>query len=123
MDRKEFEQIAQEAFESLPRGLQEKIENVHIVVEDEPTEETLRRSHIRRGSLLLGLYEGIPLNRRGDDYGRYPVVPDKITLYRSAILSVAQSESAVWETIRDVLIHEIAHYFGMTERQVREAGY
>jgi len=123
MDRKEFEQVAQEAFESLPRGLQEKVENVHIVVEDEPSEQTLSRSRIRRGSLLLGLYEGIPLNRRGDDYGRYPVVPDKITLYRSAILSVARSESAVRETIRDVLIHEIAHYFGMTERQVREAGY
>ena len=123
MDRKEFEQIAQEAFENLPRRLQEKVENVHIVIEDEPSEETLKRSHIRRGSLLLGLYEGIPLTRRGEDYGRYPAVPDKITLYRSAILAVAQSESAIRETIRDVLIHEIAHYFGMTERQVREAGY
>ena len=123
MDRKEFEQIAQEAFENLPRRLQEKVENVHIVIEDEPSEETLKRSHIRRGSLLLGLYEGIPLTRRGEDYRRYPAVPDKITLYRSAILAVAQSESAIRETIRDVLIHEIAHYFGMTERQVREAGY
>ena len=123
MDRKEFEQIAQEAFENLPRRLQEKVENVHIVIEDEPSEETLKRSHIRRGSLLLGLYEGIPLTRRGEDYGRYPAVPDKITLYRSAILAVAQSESAIRETIRDVLIHEIAHYFGMTEQQVREAGY
>jgi predicted Zn-dependent protease with MMP-like domain len=123
MDRAEFEEIAQEAFESLPRRLQEKVENVHIVIDDEPTEETLRKSGIRPGSLLLGLYQGVPLNRRGEDYGRYPVIPDTITLYRHAILSVARSESAVREKIREVLIHEIAHYFGMTERQVREAGY
>jgi predicted Zn-dependent protease with MMP-like domain len=123
MDRAEFEEIAQEAFESLPRRLQEKVENVHIVIDDEPTEETLRKSGIRPGSLLLGLYQGVPLNRRGEDYGRYPVIPDTITLYRNAILSVARSESAVREKIREVLIHEIAHYFGMTERQVREAGY
>jgi predicted Zn-dependent protease with MMP-like domain len=123
MDRAEFEEIAQEAFESLPRRLQEKVENVHIVIDDEPTEETLRKSGIRPGSLLLGLYQGVPLNRRGEDYGRYPVIHDTITLYRNAILSVARSESAVREKIREVLIHEIAHYFGMTERQVREAGY
>ncbi len=123
MNRADFEQVAQEAFESLPRRLQERVENVHIVIEDEPTEETLRKSGIHPGSLLLGLYEGIPLNRRGEDYGRYPAIPDKITLYRNAILSVVRSESEVREKICDVLIHEIAHYFGMTERQVREAGY
>ena len=123
MDRAEFEQIAEEAFESLPKTLQEKIENVRIVIEDEASEETLRRSGMRSGSLLLGLYEGVPLNKRGENYGRFPVVPDKITLFQRSILSVAWSESGIREKIREVLIHEIAHYFGMTERQVREAGY
>lgn len=123
MDREEFEHVAQEVLDGLPENLKKKIENVHIVVEDKPSAETLQKSAIGQGVLLLGLYEGIPLSKRGSHYGTYPTVPDKITLYQKSIEAVTRSEATLREKIRDVLIHEIGHYFGMTEREVREAGY
>ena len=73
--------------------------------------------------MLLGLYEGIPLTRRGAEYGVYPVVPDTITLYQKNIEAVSRSDEEVRGTIRDVLIHEIGHYFGMTDAEIRKAGY
>jgi len=118
-----FESIAQEIFDSLPAALQHHIENVHIVVEDVPRDETRRKVGISQGGLLLGLYEGVPLNHRSSAYGTYPVTPDKITLYKNNIELVSTSLSSLRETIRDVLIHEIAHYYGMDEKQVRDAGY
>jgi predicted Zn-dependent protease with MMP-like domain len=123
MDRTEFENIAQEVFDSLPLKLLAKIENVHIVIEDTPSEESLAKSGARSPSQLLGLYEGIPLNKRGHWYGMYPTTPDKVTLYKRNIELQARTDHAVREKIREVLIHEIAHYFGMTEEEVREAGY
>ncbi len=123
IDRAEFEKIAEEAFDTLPEILQRRVENVHIVVEDEPSEETKRRMNISGSSILLGLYEGVPLNKRGTYYGSYPVVPDKVTLYQKNIEATAGSKSDLREKIREVLIHEIGHYYGMTEEQVRAAGY
>jgi predicted Zn-dependent protease with MMP-like domain len=120
MDRKEFERVAQEAFDALPEKFRETIENVHIVVEDLPGPATAGR---RSGTLLLGLYEGIPLSRRGTSYGMYPSVPDKITLYQKNIETVAATDQELRACIRDVLIHEIGHYFGMSESEIRRAGY
>jgi predicted Zn-dependent protease with MMP-like domain len=73
--------------------------------------------------MLLGLYEGVPLPRRGIDYGVVPVMPDTITLFQNNIESIARSESDVRRQIRETLIHEIAHHFGMDEDEIREAGY
>jgi len=123
MERAEFERIAQEAFDSLPHELQRKIENVRIVIEDVPAAETLRKSKLSSDAMLLGLYEGIPLDRRGEHYGMYPVVPDTITLYQKNIESVVYSDAEIRQKIREVLVHEIAHYFGMTEQEIRKAGY
>jgi len=103
--------------------LQERIENVHIVIEDVPSPEIVRRMKLGNNSMLLGLYEGIPLSKRGTHYGAFPVVPDKITLYKRNIELVARSENAIREQIRDVLIHELAHHYGMNEEEVRNAGY
>jgi predicted Zn-dependent protease with MMP-like domain len=123
MEREEFEQVAQEAFEALPEELQERVENLHIVVEDQPGMEIVRRMHLPSPGSLLGLYEGIPLTRRNTNYGVSPVVPDKITLYRKNIVRVAGTDARIRATIRDVLIHEIAHHYGMDEDQIRDAGY
>ena len=123
MELEQFEQIAQEAFDALPQELQNRVENLHIVVEEQPGMEIVRKMHLRSAASLLGLYEGIPLTRRNTNYGVYPVVPDKITLYRKNILRVAQTDDRIRDAIRDVLIHEIAHHYGMDEDQIREAGY
>ncbi|MBI4535076.1 MAG: metallopeptidase family protein [Ignavibacteriae bacterium] len=123
MDSEQFERIAQEVLDSLPDMFQQKMENVHIVVEDLPSDETVRKMRLSSQSLLLGLYEGIPLTQRGTFYGTAATLPDKITLYKKNIERVARSETVLREKIREVLIHEIAHYYGMTEEQVRNAGY
>jgi predicted Zn-dependent protease with MMP-like domain len=73
--------------------------------------------------MLLGLYEGIPLTRRGVDYGMYPVVPDRITLFKQNIEIIARDEQELRAKIREVLIHEIGHYYGMSETEIRRAGY
>jgi predicted Zn-dependent protease with MMP-like domain len=123
MDREEFERTAQEVFDSLPLPFRDAIDNVHIVVEDRPANQIARRAGYRPGTLLLGLYEGVPLTKRGTGYGMYAVVPDKITLFMDNIHAVAATEQDVRRTIRETLIHEIGHYFGMSERQIRAAGY
>jgi predicted Zn-dependent protease with MMP-like domain len=114
----EFEQMAQEEFEALPEAFSSRLENVYLVVED---------SHEGRWGgprgHLLGLYEGIPLSKRGTDYGMYPVVPDRITLFQHAIESTASSREELRARIREVMIHEIGHHFGMSEKEIREAGY
>ncbi|MFN0156690.1 MAG: metallopeptidase family protein [Bacteroidota bacterium] len=119
----EFEKVAQEAFDALPKEIQTAVENLHIVIEDVPSHEVMERMHISHNSMLLGLYEGIPLTRRGTYYGTFPVVPDKITLYKRNIEIRSSTDSEVRMAIRDVLIHEIAHHYGMDEEQVRNAGY
>lgn len=123
MELEEFERLAQEAFDSLPKELQERVENVHIVVEEQPGMDTVRKMRLPSPGSLLGLYEGIPLTRRDSNYGVFPVVPDKITLYRKNIARVAGTDDRIRVTIRDVLIHEIAHHYGMDEDQIRDAGY
>jgi predicted Zn-dependent protease with MMP-like domain len=124
MDRRAFEEVAQHVFDTLPEPFRDAIDNVAIAVEEAPDPLVeRRRKGYRPGTVLLGLYEGVPLTKRGVDYGMYPVVPDRITLYRQNIESAAASPGDVSAVIRDTLIHEIGHYFGMTERQIRAAGY
>jgi predicted Zn-dependent protease with MMP-like domain len=123
MDREGFEKVVEEVFESLPARFHATIDNVHIVVDDLPAPRSTTRKGIRSGGMLLGLYEGIPLTKRGADYGMYPVVPDRITLFKNNIEAVARDEGDLRAKIREVLIHEIGHYYGMSETEIRRAGY
>lgn len=123
MTREEFEEMAQQAFDSLPERFRTTIENVRITVKDVDDDAVRRRARVRSGSVLLGLYEGIPLNKRGNDYGMYPVIPDSITLFQRNIEALARSPEETRATIRQVLLHEIGHYYGMTEEEIRSAGY
>lgn len=123
MEMERFEAIAEEEFEQLPDVFHERLENVVIVVEDYPSPETTHKMGLGPGSMLLGLYEGVPLHKRGTWYGSYPVTPDRITLFKSNIEMRARSEKEIRKVIRDTIIHEIAHHFGMSEEEVRAAGY
>jgi len=123
IDQKEFEEIAHEEFEALPAKFRDRLENVHIVVEENDSQVRRRRAGVYHGSMLLGLYEGVPLSRRGTDYGVYPVVPDRITLFQRNIELTASSREELRERIREVMVHEIAHHFGMSEKEIRDAGY
>ncbi len=123
MELEEFERIAEEAYAALPEPFKTRIENVRIVVEDYPREDQLSKVGAASRYQLLGLYQGVPLNHRLTGYGMYPTVPDTITLFKRNIESAAGNDSRIRERIREVLIHEIAHYFGMTEEEIRKAGY
>ena len=120
MTREKFEQIALAAYDALPDDFHDTIDNVYIVVEDYPSDATQKKMKVGREN-LLGLYEGIPLTQRGTWYGSVPVLPDKITLYQKNIEAVCRDEEEMELRIMEVLFHELGHYYGMDERQVREA--
>jgi predicted Zn-dependent protease with MMP-like domain len=111
MQRDEFEKLVKSALKTLPKVLREELRNVEIVIEDEPIEQ----------KSLLGLYQGVPLKRRGFWYGN--VMPDKITLFKNNIERISRSEGEIEEWIHKVLIHEIGHYFGFGEDKLRKHGY
>jgi predicted Zn-dependent protease with MMP-like domain len=122
MDRKVFEETAERAFQALPKKFRDSIENVEIVVEDEPSSNPqLTRYGVKRNEMLLGLYHGVPLTKRGTWYGMTPTLPDRITLFQKNIEAVCRTEEEVEEKIYEVLFHEIGHYFGMDEQQIRAA--
>ena len=123
MDREKFEMLVEKYFEELPLEFKSRLDNVHVVVEDFPDEADLGGSRAWNRHSLLGLYTGIPLGRRGPDYGVYPVVPDRIKLFQANIESICRNDTEVAAKIREVLIHEVAHYFGMTDAEIRKAGY
>ncbi|MBN1550660.1 metallopeptidase family protein [bacterium] len=114
-----FEQWAQEALQALPSNFRNKIDNVAIFVQDEPDLHLLRSMKLPRGSTLFGVYQGIPLNKRGHYYMN--VMPDQIIIFRRPILRFYRTEASIKKQIRDTLIHEIGHHFGMTESEIQNA--
>jgi predicted Zn-dependent protease with MMP-like domain len=120
MTREKFEDVAEEVFEGLPRLFGDKIDNVHIIVEDYPSEDVMHNMHVSKTS-LLGLYQGIPLTHRGTWYGTNPTTPDKISLYQANIEAVCRNDKEVSDRIKEVLLHELGHYFGMNELEIRNA--
>src|SRR3989304_1286676 len=122
MERKEFEDVVERAFQALPKKFRDSVENVEIVVEDEPVSNPqLRRFGVRRNEMLLGLYHGVPLTKRGTWYGTTPTLPDRITLFQKNIEAVCSTEAEIEEKIYEVLFHEVGHYFGMDEEEIRAA--
>jgi predicted Zn-dependent protease with MMP-like domain len=118
MDREKFERLAREAFESLPHGFKKYITNVAIMVEDFPGPASLRGARVPQGGTLLGLYHGVPLNHRGSYYGN--TTPDVIILYQGPIEALGGGEAEVRARVREVLMHEIGHFFGLTEEELRD---
>ncbi len=123
MEREQFEHIVQQTFDRLPEQFREVIENVGVVVEDYPVEDLVQKLRLRTKHDLLGLYQGIPLPFRGSWYGTSPTVPDKISLYQKNIEALCSTNSEIVDKIYEVLVHEIGHYFGMNEEQIRAAGF
>jgi len=120
MNREEFEKLVQEGFFLIPEKFREKIKNVALLVEDEPSEEIRRREGLSGDETLLGLYQGIPNTARGDTYGVGPTLPDTITLYQLPIEEAAREDGEDIRTvIAETIWHEYAHYFGMDEEEVR----
>ncbi|MBI1803511.1 MAG: metallopeptidase family protein [Ignavibacteriae bacterium] len=123
MDQETFEKIVERVFDRLPDKFREAIENVGVFTEDYPSEELVHKLHLPSKYHLLGLYQGVPLTLRGTWYGMTPIAPDKISLYKQNIEARSRTDEEVEQMIYEVLIHEIGHYFGMNEEEIRAAGY
>ena len=123
MDREAFEKLVEKIFDQLPKKFQSSIENVRIIIEDYPSDSLTQQLRLSSREQLLGLYQGVPLPHRTSWYGRSPVVPDTISLYQKNIERRSRTDEELERNVRETLMHEIGHYFGMTEEEIRSAGY
>ena len=143
MDYKQFEDLVKQGIDAIDERFLQKLKNVEIVIEDNPTPYQLEKLNSRphtitkndgkgsnneedepsfgvgvNGGLLFGLYEGIPQTKR-ESYGQ--VLPDKITIFKNPMEKVFSDPEDIKKAVKDTVWHEIAHHFGMDERQVRQA--
>ncbi|HUG87668.1 MAG TPA: metallopeptidase family protein [Actinomycetota bacterium] len=109
MERRRFEELVDEAMAGLPAWVRERLDNVAVIVEEEPPEDDPD---------LLGLYEGIPLTDRGADY--FGVLPDRIRLFRRVIEEEAGDEKDVTRVVQETVIHEVAHFFGISDERLHD---
>jgi predicted Zn-dependent protease with MMP-like domain len=118
MDRAEFERLVADALASIPQRFRDAMTNLVIVVEDEPARDLLREMEIEPPDTLFGLYQGTPLTERRWDYGN--ALPDRILLFQGPHEREADDEDDLVVSIGETLIHEIGHYFGLSEEQIEE---
>jgi predicted Zn-dependent protease with MMP-like domain len=109
-----FARLVARALDELPAEFRERMRNIEIVVEDEPSPEQLRGD-----GELLGLYEGVPLTDRG---AMEPYLPDRISIFRGPIERISASPRRQAEIVRDTVVHEIAHHFGIGDKRLGELG-
>lgn len=108
----EFEAYVDDAVGTVPDALLDLVDNCILVIEDEPPVDAPG---------LLGIYEGIPLDRRGNDYAG--VLPDRIVIFRRPLLRLCRTREDLHEQVRITVVHEIAHFFGIDDRRLDELGY
>ena len=108
----DFDALVTKAMDELPQDYITQLDNVAILYADEPNEYQVQASQLREHSLLLGLYQGIPLTKRGAGYTF--VVPDTITLFKHSLLAITRTPEELFEQIKRTLWHEIAHFYGLS---------
>ncbi len=118
MDRASFERLVAEALATIPREFRDAMANLAIVVEDEPSPELLREMEIEPPDTLFGLYQGTPLTERGAGFGN--TLPDVVSIYQRPHEREAADEDDLVVSIGETLIHEIGHYFGLSEEEIEE---
>jgi predicted Zn-dependent protease with MMP-like domain len=123
VDYEAFAELVADALDSLPDEFLERMENVEVTIEEWPTREDLEQAGLssRDRSSLLGLYHGVPLTHRGAFYSS---LPDRITIFQKPIERLAGEDGDdVREQVRHTVIHEIAHYYGISDDRLDELGY
>lgn len=115
-----FDELVAAALDEIPDALAEAMENVVVTVEERPSPHQLARTN--PNGVLLGLYEGVPLTRRGP-ISYSAVAPDRITIFRGALCARACDEDELAAQVRVTVLHEVGHYFGMTDERLREMGW
>jgi predicted Zn-dependent protease with MMP-like domain len=113
MSREEFEKVVAKALDSLPEHVAVHLDNIAVVVEDEPTDEELRDAGLDpETETLFGLYQGVALTERSSWGGE---LPDRIVIYRRPLLDECQDRAELVREIQDTVVHEIGHFFGLDE--------
>jgi predicted Zn-dependent protease with MMP-like domain len=120
MNKKRFEDLVQQAIEELPDEFRKRLENVAVIVEDEPPPELLARLDVMPEDTLFGLYEGTPLTERGFDA---PLHPDHIWIFQRPIEDECDGDDDIKEEIKITIVHEVAHFFGMDDDYLEGLGY
>jgi len=118
MTRSRFEKLVAEAIRTIPARFRDELRNLAVMVEDEPSDELLDDMEIEPPDTLFGLYQGTPLTERAWDYGN--TLPDRIVLYQGPIEDASDTDADVVATIGETLIHEVGHYFGLSEEALEE---
>ncbi len=115
MERERFVTLVEQALDGLPRRFRELIHNVAVLVEDLPPDQP---PHARPKRLVLGIFHGVPRTKKS--FFDQPMGPDHIVLYQKNIEAVCSSSDEIREQVRRTVIHELGHYFGMSEEQLRD---
>ena len=113
MSREEFEDAVRDALDEIPEELADRMDNVVVLVEDDPPPDDPE---------LLGLYEGVPLTERGDLWAA-GALPDRITIFRRPTLAMCESRDEVVDEVAVTVVHEIAHHFGIEDERLHELGW
>ncbi len=112
----EFDALITREMYDLPQEYLRGLENVAIVMADEPTPAQIKEMHLSQHNLLLGLYEGVPLPQRGNGWSG--MLPDKITLFKNQILASIEDDDALFAQIKQTLWHEMAHFYGLSHEDM-----
>jgi len=111
----EFEAIVNEGIERVPSIYRDKLDNVAFIIEDEPSAGQRQKMSLRPGETLFGLYEGVPLPRRG---GVTKILPDKITIFKLPLMAASTSLAELRRNVGHTIWHEVAHYFGLDHARI-----
>ena len=118
MDRSRFQRLVEEALREIPRRFRSAMQNVAVIVEDEPSPQILEEMEIEPPDSLFGLYQGTPLPNRGWGYGN--ALPDRISIYQGPIEEACEDDDEIRDCVAETVIHEFGHYFGIDEDQIEE---
>ncbi len=118
VERETFEELVRQAVATLPEAIAERMSNVDVEVQERPTERQLRSLGVPSGQTLLGLYQGIPLTRRTSGYNL--VSPDRIIIFQRPLELTSRGDDDLVGRVRDTVIHEIAHHFGISDERLQE---
>jgi predicted Zn-dependent protease with MMP-like domain len=115
LGRTAFERLVEEALDGLPEHFAEMLENIAVVVEEEPDPAVLRELGMDADEELMGLYLGVPITERDT---QYQALPDRVAIYRGPVLRCCGSRREVVREVRDTVVHELGHYFGLEDEEM-----
>jgi predicted Zn-dependent protease with MMP-like domain len=118
VERERFEELVREGLASVPPEIARYMDNVDVEVHDLPTRAQLASTGVPAGATLLGLYQGIPLTRRTGGYTMVP--PDRIIIFQRPLEAVSRDDDDLVHRVRDTVVHEVAHHFGISDARLRE---